>query len=402
MATTAAVLPAGAGFPAIGTEQVLASHHPKLAHRLCAPQPLPRLSAPSFSASSSHDLRSGRSWEKLAPLCGSAFVVSLPAAHRLLRLQGGAVARQQRRRPRCICAATGTTTDAVTKVVADEDLAFETQFRVYIEHTDCFGVVFYGNYFKFFQRALSEMYAKTGRQQPIIIGAKKARYANAARLGDLVTISVRQVGTEQDGSGHVRSWELVASTTAECVAASVIVAVQEDEVAIQPDAALTTGEWPPPPTQELGPPTKISPFDDYSRPVPSMHDLLCWFERSRSDSLGGPQALQDVVDLGILIVVARIEDFEYRPSLIPLDEASVPGRVAWEVRSCVDFKARRGQLICDERVYAVVDGDAAGAPCVARMVVTCVCVDESTRRICRGPPELVAMIEKAAARTAAQ
>eukprot|EP00971_Amphidinium_carterae_P240138 4767723-Amphidinium_carterae.1 len=36
-------------------------------------------------------------------------------------------------------------------------------------------------------------------------------------------------------------------------------------------------------------------------------DMLCWFERARSDILGGPQALQSIADLGILIVVARIE-----------------------------------------------------------------------------------------------
>ena len=37
----------------------------------------------------------------------------------------------------------------------------------------------------------------------------------------------------------------------------------------------------------------------------------------RDDVFRGPGALQRIMDLGILIVVARIDDLEYDPSLVP-------------------------------------------------------------------------------------
>ena len=74
--------------------------------------------------------------------------------------------------------------------------SFETKFSIYIEDTDCFGVVFYANYFRFFQRALNEM---TGGQS-VIVGAKEARYRSAAKLGDVLTV---QLWLEEDSCNQV-------------------------------------------------------------------------------------------------------------------------------------------------------------------------------------------------------
>lgn len=75
---------------------------------------------------------------------------------------------------------------------------FETKFSIYIEDTDCFGVVFYANYFRFFQRALNEM---TGGQS-VIVGAKEARYRSAAKLGDVLTV---QLWLEEDSCQDLSS-----------------------------------------------------------------------------------------------------------------------------------------------------------------------------------------------------
>ena len=101
---------------------------------------------------------------------------------------------------------------------------FETKFSIYIEDTDCFGVVFYANYFRFFQRALNEM---TGGQS-VIVGAKEARYRSAAKLGDVLTVqlwleedscqdlsSVAKAGRQPGSSGFLS--DQVQSQTFVCV-----------------------------------------------------------------------------------------------------------------------------------------------------------------------------------------
>ncbi|CAJ1361799.1 unnamed protein product [Effrenium voratum] len=255
---------------------------------------------------------------------------------------------------------------------------FQTKMRVYIEDTDCFGVVFYANYFRFFQRALCELYAFSGWQQPFIVGIRQARYKQAAKLGDLVTVQVEPDVAPDDSSELGEWWHVTARTEEDCVTAVVQVT----------DGQLDLGRGEFPAMASSGPPTEISRFERHAFPVPSLHDLLRWFERSRSDAVGGPQALQDVVDLGILIVVARIDRLEYFPSLVPRGDS------AWVVRSHVDYKPRRGQMICEERLYAVGEAGEADV-CVARVLVRCVCISEATRRIVRGPPELAAMIGRA-------
>ena len=70
---------------------------------------------------------------------------------------------------------------------------FDTKFVVYIEDTDCFGVVFYANYFRFFQRALNELHlqGKENREnRAVIVGVKQARYRSAAKLGDVLSVQL--------------------------------------------------------------------------------------------------------------------------------------------------------------------------------------------------------------------
>lgn len=59
-----------------------------------------------------------------------------------------------------------------------------SHFAVYIEDTDCFGVVFYANYFRFCQRALN------AKQEGAIVGASEVRYRSAAKLGDDLEVSL--------------------------------------------------------------------------------------------------------------------------------------------------------------------------------------------------------------------
>ncbi|NVO06430.1 MAG: tol-pal system-associated acyl-CoA thioesterase [Rhodoferax sp.] len=72
--------------------------------------------------------------------------------------------------------------------------------RVYWEDTDAGGVVFYANYLKFFERARTEWLRGLGLQQSslqteadciFVVAEVHLRYLAAARLDDLLTVTVR-------------------------------------------------------------------------------------------------------------------------------------------------------------------------------------------------------------------
>jgi len=83
--------------------------------------------------------------------------------------------------------------------------AFECQVRVYYADTDAGGVVFHGNYLKYFDQARSELLGRGSigqhafREQRGIVFAVRALsvdYLNPSHLDDLLTIrsSVKQLG----------------------------------------------------------------------------------------------------------------------------------------------------------------------------------------------------------------
>ncbi len=72
--------------------------------------------------------------------------------------------------------------------------------RVYWEDTDAGGVVFYANYLKFFERARTEWLRALGVEQTalkaetgaiFVVAEVQLRYLAAARLDDLLTITVK-------------------------------------------------------------------------------------------------------------------------------------------------------------------------------------------------------------------
>lgn len=249
---------------------------------------------------------------------------------------------------------------------------FDTKFLVYIEDTDCFGVVFYANYFRFFQRALNELHDLQGKEnRAVIVGVTQARYRSAAKLGDVLTV---QLWLEEDAQHHQR-WKVRSVAEVECVSAELLVVHAAQDF-------LSSRKWPAFAGQ---PRATLVPAREECASPPSIHDVLRWFERSRSDFLGGPKALQQVMDLGILVVVARIDDFEYDTKLVYLGSDAVD----WEVRSVLDIS--RGKLIFDERLIMQPNSDYEVA--IARANVTCVCIDATTRRITRAPKKLLELIK---------
>lgn len=78
--------------------------------------------------------------------------------------------------------------------------------RVYWEDTDAGGVVFYANYLKFFERARTEWLRSLGIEQSIlqaqtgaifVVAEVQLRYLAAARLDDLIHVTVKVVAQRQ-------------------------------------------------------------------------------------------------------------------------------------------------------------------------------------------------------------
>ncbi len=76
-------------------------------------------------------------------------------------------------------------------------MSFEIPVRVYIEDTDSGGIVFYGNYLKFFERARTDFLRSIGIEQSVTIENNlifvvrhiAVEYRAPARLDDLLMIS---------------------------------------------------------------------------------------------------------------------------------------------------------------------------------------------------------------------
>lgn len=67
------------------------------------------------------------------------------------------------------------------------------KIRVYYEDTDCGGIVYHSNYFKFCERARSEMFFGKGKMPynqdfGFVVKSLSADFIKSARLGDELTI----------------------------------------------------------------------------------------------------------------------------------------------------------------------------------------------------------------------
>ena len=76
-------------------------------------------------------------------------------------------------------------------------MSFDISVRVYIEDTDAGGIVFYGNYLKFFERARTDFLRSVGIEQSVtiennlifVVRRIAVDYKLPARLDDVLTVS---------------------------------------------------------------------------------------------------------------------------------------------------------------------------------------------------------------------
>jgi len=76
-------------------------------------------------------------------------------------------------------------------------MGFEIPVRVYIEDTDAGGIVFYGNYLKYFERARTDFLRSIGIEQSVtiennlifVVRRISVDYKSPARLDDVLSVS---------------------------------------------------------------------------------------------------------------------------------------------------------------------------------------------------------------------
>ncbi len=72
------------------------------------------------------------------------------------------------------------------------------RIRIYYEDTDCGGIVYHGNYFKFCERARSDLFfAKNLLPQDslgsFVVSSLEAKFILPARLGDIIEVSTEVI-----------------------------------------------------------------------------------------------------------------------------------------------------------------------------------------------------------------
>lgn len=274
------------------------------------------------------------------------------------------------------------------------------EFPVYIEDTDCFGVVFYANYFRYFQRAAAAARSSLpgllrppdGSPEPALalVAIEQARFAAPARLGDAVEISTQVRPGPQP---MLRLSQVAQVAGAVCVSADALyVPVTADSVIrMQP---------PPPLDQAASLSLSIAAFEDeLTGPPPpwlpagsqcmSAFDVLRWLERGRTMSIGGASGLEALQATGVLVVVARIDAFA-----LDLGAAAAAclggGARALEARTAVSLQSRGRRVVFDQQILDTRSG--ASRP-LAWGRITCVCADAVTKKLITVPERLIAQLE---------
>mmetsp|Transcript_42077 Transcript_42077/g.136150 ORF Transcript_42077/g.136150 Transcript_42077/m.136150 type:complete len:386 (-) Transcript_42077:174-1331(-) len=273
------------------------------------------------------------------------------------------------------------------------------EFQVFIEDTDCFIVVFYANYFRYFQRAAAMLGGEVaGIQPPLrslsLVGVKSAKYAAPARLGDIVRVSTASASGESD-AGDTKLWHCTQQACVgeqECASAETVY-IDLSSLSGPPEALAP----PPAPLGASDPSVLVLPIaahvDELTGAPPAWLppgsqclgaiDALRFFERARTTSIGGAAGLEVLRASGVIVVVARIENFVFDIGAA----ASSSTAPELESRTKVVVKGRR--VVFEQQVV-----DPLHERVLAWGSVTCVCVDVASQRLVSAPPELMAKMSQ--------
>lgn len=311
--------------------------------------------------------------------------------------------------------------------------------QVYIEDTDAFGVVFNGNYIKFYERILQNHYSSKDNDNNdgdddkdkkaksengnnnndnnntmMITNVTKHKFKSAARLGDEFVIQGEMMEDIKSNNGiYEQTWDIqmikcdnnsesdndvnknrndhdnnpfVFNTATITLSNRYIVesfsdmtttptTTTQESISIEENVMMAEASFPTH-YDEFSPllinqqhegnnddnnnnddsetmKSTASPIIKYYLPF---HSMLRYFERVRTNSLGGPEALNRMqVEYGILWVVTSIDDIR----IMSKDFMVIQNQMlCQDVRVNSKFTLKRGGMIviCDQELFTEIEG----------------------------------------------
>ncbi|KAI2511252.1 hypothetical protein MHU86_3218 [Fragilaria crotonensis] len=261
-----------------------------------------------------------------------------------------------------------STSTAVTEIKLESP-----PMQVFIEDTDAYGVVYNTNYVRAYERALhwfgesSPVASELLRKQDwSTVKVEKQRFKKSHALGGDFVVT----GTRKSQSPTLEVWELEMAN--------------QETGTVYNSAVITIGtELPSPPPLNYD--EALSPmagnfllyrdeFDINLHGRLPLRNVMNPFERSRSNSLGGPDALRKLQEEdGLIIVVTSVDE----AALIHNDAVRCRPGSTVTVTTIFQVK-RRGMIRCLHTMWA--DDDSGVPHRVAQAVVVLMILDAASRK----------------------
>ena len=243
-------------------------------------------------------------------------------------------------------------------------------FQVYIEDTDTYGVVYNANYLRAYERALQTAsgFAATHLQWAIL-GVDKQKFKLSPKLGGIYVI-VSECIQNQNEDGEI--WNVVMRDV-------------EDESIVFNSAQCTIGSklTMPPPLVTKGIKTWdiCCPFrDEFEGTTIPIRNQLNFFERARSNFLGGPNVLRTLQeDHGLMYVVTFID----KGALVD----SPPYCFGQSVIVETVFVAKRKGMVLECQHTLLLVNENGDKHRIGQAIVTLMALDAETRRPTSDLPE---------------
>mmetsp|Transcript_18464 Transcript_18464/g.27807 ORF Transcript_18464/g.27807 Transcript_18464/m.27807 type:complete len:286 (-) Transcript_18464:4287-5144(-) len=229
------------------------------------------------------------------------------------------------------------------------------RIRVYIEDTDAFNVVFYANYFRYLEYALLQLSESTG---PMLLYLDEARFKVPARLGDELEVTT----ITNDEHGYLHTISRLSDQAVVLTAKTRSTNLSEKEMLLK-EANLVENST-----------IYFNDIDARTGSI-SLDACLRWFERARSNLIGGPDELASLLEAAqIAVVVCRVDGLSYHP-------ASSTSVTTIQTSTRVNVKSK---FVIFEQQVAIPDMDTL----IAHATVTCLCSDVNTGKPVGVPGDL--------------
>jgi acyl-CoA thioesterase FadM len=273
-----------------------------------------------------------------------------------------------------------------------------TEFDVYIEDTDHYSVVYYANYFQFCARAFEDalrsflLFEKNAEYDVLCEHILEGKYVTPAILGDRICVESTIIAEENEGR---KSW-----IVEHAIRKTMTDGDEEDKMTLsftcrvrytlRGGARSSNGSSSS--SRSSGSEidkhraTSIRLYASELNHRSVWHvDVLRWFERNRTDLIGGPRALESLKSKDeCVVVVSSISDVHVLTDHIE----SLEPTTSLLSFSSVRFLRRDVQCEFDQRVVSLADPDKV----LARGKVTCTVLKRDSMRPRSSPESLKARL----------